>query len=226
MSAPFVSEATGRNMVAITAPVFSPDREFLGMLGRTIHLFELLSKLGTNLPHDVDRGFALAEEREWRLLDHSWIPNQSDEWDTMLKEIGVGSTEFFDRLQLDDAVKTRIRTESGKDVRFPDYNDPIGSVNHPGAKKFADYSLAAFAEVKVGDTNWWVIVQESKTAAHKPVKEMTYKAKWYGWLAFLVVVPIIGLLWFLVSRALNVRSLQQWPQKGESRSRLTGISTH
>ena len=221
MSEAFVSNATHRKMVAITVPVYSKDGEFIGMLGRTNHLFELLSNL--HLQDDVDRKFALSDGS--RLLDHSWIPKMRDEWDTRLKKIGLGSEEFFDGLLLNDDVRLQL-ADGVEAVRFPKYVDPVSRIDHPEAKVFGDYSLGAFAEVNVGDKKWWVIVQESAKAVRTPVREMETRALQYAGLAFLVLVPIIGLLWYLLSRSLNDRGSQQWPKQGNSRSgRLTGIST-
>lgn len=228
MSSAFVSDATDRKMVAITVPVYSEDGEFIGMLGRTNHLFELLSNL--KLPDDVERGFALTDGT--KLLDHSWILKNTADWDKRLKEIGVSpeepdaSKEFFDSLRLDKAVINKLATGSDNDLKFSDYKDPISKLDHPDAKKYEDYSLAAFAEVNVGDKKWWVIVQESASEAQAPVKEMWKRAVWYGGLALAIIIPIIGLLWFLLSRALNDRGGNRWPKQGDPRSgRLTGIST-
>ena len=82
-----------------------------------------------------------------------------------------------------------------------DYIDPVGRFN---PEEYGGEWLAAFC--RVGNTGWFAIVQERKSAVLRPVAAMASRLRRDGAWALAVSGVLIGTLWLVVLRGLKERS--------------------
>ena len=115
--------------------------------------------------------------------------------------------KLFQGLQLDqDAVRQiqeMLGTEGKKhaEVRLELYHDPVGRLKDPAAASYRGDWMAAVALVR--GTGWMVIVQERRDAALLPVHAMADRASRQAWLAVLMAVAMMAIVWFFVWRAFS-----------------------
>lgn len=203
ISLPFISKSTGAYMVVINVPIKNKEGKVIGLIARSTHLQDLLESYSEGIRHngDVGRIVAIADCREWHVLDHPWINRQ--------KAQDISQTEF-DRIKfsqelidsLKELQKDKSQTGNTKVLRNDDYVDPISIFD----KEFEGEWLAAFA--LIGDTGWAAIVQERKLDALKPVEQMNRELLRYGvWAVIVTIVLIVILLYFVLN------ALQETPIK-------------
>lgn len=217
LSLPYPSEATGRNAVSLSVPVWDEKHErVIGVLGRSMELGQLLAQFApSNRSNgsedaDINRTIALVDDRNWRLLDHPWMSVDHLE-ELTPKDVG--------KLRLtDDAVQQlRQNPEVATEPAAPDviqidgYLDPAGEFD---SKAYGGEWLAAFC--RVGTTGWIAVVQERKLAALRPVDAMAARLRRDGAWALAVSGVLIGTLWLVVLRGLNER--QERPRSPSNES--------
>ena len=154
LSTPFRSRATGQYMVALAVPVRGDDGRVVGLLARTVHLYQLLDAWEQRLQSDhspAPRLLALADTEDGelrRLLDHRWI------------------TTAEVRQHDDEEMRQLLAFPSGTPVFqiSASYDDPIGRTD----PAYREPWLAATAPV--GETGWLAIVQERREPVLEPVE--------------------------------------------------------
>ncbi len=209
LSLAYKSQATGQNVASLTVPVWDEKHErVIGVLGRSMQLGQLLSpyvpgnrrEAEADDPGDRTRKIVLIDDRNWRLLDHPWLTEE--------RRDGVTNDEVR-QLRLSEAVISRLRptpasgepTEASVVIQMRDYIDPVGQFN---PKDYGGEWLAAFC--RVGDTGWFAIVQERKSAVLRPVDALAARLRRDGAWALVVSGVLIGTLWLVVLRGLKERS--------------------
>lgn len=212
VSLSYKSQATGLNMVSLTVPVWDKTHErVIGVLGRSMELEQLLSPYVHGLQRDADletdstRKIVLIDDRNWELLDHPWISDQ--------RRLDP-SKEDVPTLRLSEATIERLRptskpgvpAEASVVIQMRDYVDPAGQFD---PQQYGGEWLAAFC--RVGDTGWFAIVQERKSAVLRPVAAMASRLRRDGAWALVVSGVLIGTLWLVVLRGLKERSERPVP---------------
>ncbi|MBM3758461.1 MAG: hypothetical protein FJW38_31370 [Acidobacteria bacterium] len=86
-------------------------------------------------------------------------------------------------------------------IQMRDYIDPVGEFS---PDEYGGEWLAAFS--RVGDTGWFAIVQERKSAVLRPVDAMAARLRRDGAWALVLSGVLIGTLWLVVLRGLKERS--------------------
>jgi serine/threonine protein kinase len=208
LSQTYRSQATSEPAVSLTVPVWDPKQErVIGVLGRSMKLGQLLSPYVPRGRSETDaddagdrtRKVVLIDDRSWQLLDHPWM--------TTRRPDGVPDEEIR-QLRLSDETITRLRPTSaaGESADVPvviqmrDYIDPVGQFD---PQEYGGEWLAAFC--RVGNTGWFAIVQERKSAVLRPVDAMASRLRRDGAWALAVSGVLIGTLWLIVLRGLKER---------------------
>jgi serine/threonine protein kinase len=209
LSLSYKSQATGLNAVSLTVPVWDEKHEHvIGVLGRSMQLGQLLSPYVPGSRREVEsddsgdrtRKIVLIDDRNWELLDHPWLTEE--------RRDGVTSDEVR-QLRLSEAVISRLRPTPTSDeptaasvvIQMRDYIDPVGKFD---PDNYGGEWLAAFC--RVGDTGWFAIVQERKSAVLRPVDALAARLRRDGAWALVVSGVLIGTLWLIVLRGLKERS--------------------
>lgn len=193
ISMAFRSEATGQFMVALAAPVWSKDgTRVIGVLGRTIHLTNLLLQWEARIresagreERDGDFFLSLVDTREQPpvLLDHQWMTPAH------LKPL-KDNAKLKHMLQLDPHEFAEFRKQQVN----PAYLDPLKEVD----PQFLGEWLAACADV--GGTGWVAIVQERRTKAVEPMAELYWLFFQYGAWMSVVFIAMLFLLWWIIQK--------------------------
>ncbi len=189
MSLAFRSRATDKYMVAIAVPIWDEAREtVIGILARTIHLTDLLDQWeglirGENRAAH-ERFLTLIDTRSdsGLILDHDWM--------TPSNLGGRSDVELQQILRIDPDQVLKLRSADFSDR----YIDPIGHID----SAYNIPWLAAYAPV--GETGWVAVVQESRTAALKPVEDLQSVFLRYGIAALVVFSVMLAILWYLIHR--------------------------
>lgn len=206
LSLPYVSQATGINVTSLTVPVWDEKHErVIGVLGRSMESGRLLAPYVPSKRIDedganVDRQVLLIDDRTWQLLDHPWMTSEH------LESLSMAEKR---RLRLSEAVIAQLRptpasgepTTASVVIQMRDYIDPVGQFN---PQDYGGEWLAAFC--RVGDTGWFAIVQERKSAVLRPVDALAARLRRDGAWALVVSGVLIGTLWLVVLRGLKERS--------------------
>jgi hypothetical protein len=107
---------------------------------------------------------------------------------------------------MSDATVQRIRKGLAegdgavrKVVKLPVYQDPVAQLADANSSFYSGDWIAALAPVE--GTGWLVIVQERRDAALQPVQTMADRASRQAWLAVLIAVAMMAMVWFFVWRA-------------------------
>lgn len=190
ISIPFRSQNTGQFMVAIAVPIWDEaHREVVGVLGRTLHLADLLNQWevrheDASMQMSHTRFLALVDTREQRamLLDHPWLTDHLTE----LHDHEVREQLRFDVKKSADLV---ARTHDSN------YEDPMG--RHDEAYRGA--WLAAFAPV--GRTGWVAVVQERRDIALQPIDRIRQVFVNAGLMSLVIIAAMFAVLWYLMQRA-------------------------
>ena len=214
LSLSYKSQATGQNAVSLTVPVWDEKHEqVIAVLGRSMQLGQLLSPYvpanrstgDVEEVNDQTRQIALADDRGWQLLDHPWMRIE--------RRDGVSEEEVRQlRLSEETIAQLRPTPASGEPAETPvviqmrDYIDPVGQFD---PQEYGGEWLAAFC--RVGDTGWFAIVQERKSAVLRPVDAMASRLRRDGAWALAVSGVLIGTLWLIVLRGLKERGEHPTP---------------
>lgn len=192
VSIPFRSQNTGQFMIAIAVPVWNASHsEVVGVLGRTLHLADLLNQWEVRhedraLRMSHTRFLALVDTREQRamLLDHPWLTDHLNE---------LHDHEIREQLRFDakDSADLVARTHDET------YQDPMGRQD---AAYQGDW-LAAFAPV--GKTGWVAVVQERRDVALQPIDRIRLVFVNAGLMSLVLIGAMFAVLWYLMRRATN-----------------------
>ncbi len=208
VSVAYKSTTTDRQTVALSVPVRDSAGNVVGIFARSANLGDFQSRLGRRIQADdtdsVKRIIALAEFRtsgELRLLDHPYLTEEF----VQSAEAAERDEELFQNLRMDEDTAKQIQnalnsdTDGRNEVKLPIYRDPVGQLKDASAVRYVDEWMAAMAPVR--GTGWVVIVQERRDAALTPVQTMADRATRQAWLAVLVAVAMMLVVWFFVWRA-------------------------
>jgi hypothetical protein len=209
VSVAYKSTTTDRQTVALSVPVRNSAGEVIGVFARTANLGDLQSRLGRRIQDkdddSVKRIIALAEFREsqnLRLLDHPYLTVEF----VKSAEQKAQDVEVLEKLTMNEDTVQRIRkelaegdTDVRKVVKLPIYQDPVAQLQDKNSSFYAGEWIAALAPVE--GTGWLVIVQERRDAALQPVQTMADRASRQAWLAVLIAVAMMAIVWFFVWRA-------------------------
>ena len=207
VSTAFRSDATGRYMVALSVPVRNKAGEVIGVFARTAHLGDLQARLGQRMQgsaaDSVRRIIALADSRDWQLLDHPWLT------ESVLGQTPETVDQVFGQLHMDEQTVAQITSSlesdlshSG-DVRLPVYKDPVGKLNDADAQDYQRPWMAAMSPIGHMQEPWMVIVQEERAAALQPIEDMAERATRHAWMAVLVALSLMAIVWSFVWQAFN-----------------------
>lgn len=195
----FRSSNTGQFMVAIAVPVWNAEgSEVIGVLARTLHLGDLLKRWEQRIYQAGGSGesrfLSLVDLRVSppMLLDHHWLTDPEN-----LKSIR-DEAQLKDLLQLRPDEEALLRTAARKGQGLSDYRDPLAS--HVSA--YQEPWLAAVAPVSGID--WMAIVQERRAEAVQPMADVQWMFLRYFLLVILVVVMLLGVLWWSLKRVMAV----------------------
>lgn len=221
ISTVFRSDATGKFMVAITTPVFSPDgNSVIGVLGRTQHLYDLLADYEQQAASGADKGttvdpsevaqrmleskqqLALIDMRNLQLVAHPWMT---------LDHVKDLSEEEIAQLRISEKAAREIEQQLGPaspgvaegTVQIHDYRDPVGKADF-APEQFGGHWLAAARPV-VG-TEWLVLVQERRDSAIASAERMRSDLLVYAVAALAVGGGLILMFWYFVTQALTERT--------------------
>jgi len=208
VSVAYKSTTTDHQTVAMSVPVRNKAGDVIGVFARTANLGDLQSRLGRRIQDEeqdsVRRMIALAEFRRsdsLRLLDHPYLTEEF----VHSAEASERDEELFGHLKMDENIVRQIQSslKSGpgerNEIKLPVYLDPVGQLADPAAAAYRGEWMAAMAPVH--GTGWMVIVQERRDAALRPVQTMADRASRQAWLAVLIAVVMMAIVWFFVWRA-------------------------
>jgi len=192
----------GTYKVAISVPVWDLEHhKVIGVLARTIPLGQLLNEYQSLIRgEDVDRIIALVDVRSWKLLDHRWMTN------ARLSEL---SNDTFEQLSIEDPQRSQLArldklVIGGQPLNGEDrdllYVDPVGKFD----PEYSEPWLAAFWPVR--HTSWIAIVQEQRSAALQPVREIHDRLVRYAVIGLIVCCAVVAALWFFVMRSMTRRN--------------------
>ena len=220
VSVAFKSQATNRYMVALSVPVRSADGKVIGVFARTLHLGELQMRLGRDLHGNSSAVIALADRRQSMLLDH---PSLTEKFCEQLSD--RQADEMFQQLTLSEADQAAIAAAGEKagaddaiDIQTATYTDPVSRLNFPIAKDYAGEYIAAMSSLRSSRMPWLVIVQQNRAAALTTVRKMDARAARQAWLAVIVSLGAMLLVWLFVWNALA--------RAKDSKPRRTKLGTH
>jgi serine/threonine protein kinase len=223
----FTEVLNERHLVAVSVPVFDDSDNVVGVLGRTIEIRSLLDVYnhaifaepdsGSLAPDDT-REIALIERSRGNVLDHTWFDKHHQELrqQTLKPEV----LESF-RVSADVREKLQRLAPSEAPLGKPDsdvddhYVDPLSHLD-VATKDLDGEWIAAFAAVP--GTDWVAVVQERRTAALEPVRDMRSRLTRTGLWALVGSCGLIGLLWYFVGRALIDRGPRLWPLRPNRRA--------
>ncbi len=199
LSTVFQSTATGTWKVAISTPLKQGDT-FVGIVALTVELGRLGELLG-----------GVASDRQFNVLvdgragDSRGVILQHPLFIRLLAEQGRLNADFS------IAPEYRVALDGWDEKRL--YEDPLG--RHPQGQAYRRHWIAAQRRVLLGrgdatagdrntpplDTGLVVIVQEDYDLAAAPVYSLARSLVRQGLLAFAVVMLVVGVLWYFVTRA-------------------------
>ncbi len=207
VSLAFRSDATGKYMVALSVPVRDRNDQVIGVFARTAHLGDLQSRLGQRMqgaPADtVRRIIALADSRDWQLLDHPYLT------ESVLGQSPAQVARIFSQLHIDPETVAKIEADQQRDasgigdIRLRQYRDPVGRLQDPAAREYQGSWMAAMSRVSNVGNPWMVIVQEEQAAALGPIDQMAERATRHAWFAVLAAMSLMAVVWTIVWRAFN-----------------------
>ncbi len=195
VSAAYTSEATGQYAIAIAVPVWNEEKtEVIGVLGRSLHLPDLLDRWEKPLHDDAtgadQRFLALAqidsEDDSLFLLDHNWM-NPAN----MKSHMERGSKSKEPRIRISTEQSQHLLQERSTAT----YIDPIAKLD----PRFDGEWLAASYPVE--DSKWIAIVQERRDIALKPMEDLRHLFYRSGYFAITIFSVMLGVFWVLLRRA-------------------------
>lgn len=212
ISSAFRSDATGQYMVVIAAPVWNADHsQVIGVLGRSIHLTDLLSKWEERIREGTSNaGEAAISEEDIFLsiidmhvdapmfLDHHWMTQENLAQYSERVEDSADDRRLKEFLALS---KAEIEQFKNRDRSY-NYADPLAArlkaIDDPNASKYEGVWLAAFSEVN--QAGWLAIVQERRSRVVAPMLELYDVFLRYGLWTLMLFCIVLTALWWLIQR--------------------------
>lgn len=237
ISIPFKASSSELYVVALSVPVFDPQRaeDVIGVLCRTLTLGSLIKDYQRNWQSQstdgVNRKLAIVDggdldgERHWQLLAHSWMDDsqlgQISEADfRKLRLKGIIDDEVLENLE--QLIRQNKKGEStdvkGEFDRTRHYIDPVHQFD---PDTYGGEWLAAFSPV--GSTKWAAVVQERKDVALRPVEELKARMLNSAIGGVLVVLGLVAGSWWLIVALLNERA-PRWLKFWKPRSLKSGAT--
>ncbi len=221
LSTVFQSTATGTWKVAISTPVME-DGAFLGIVALTVELGRLGEMLGGS--EGVRQFNVLVDGREG---DSRGVILQHPLFMHLLQQQGYLDAEFS------TAKEYRVPLDHWGEERL--YVDPLG--HHPQGQAYRRRWIAAKRQVLLEpekrqaagsnaapqDTGLIVIVQEDYDLAAAPIYNLGRSLVRQGLLAFSVVMLVVGVLWYFVTRAIRDPNETLRRRQGGPRSNSTTL---
>lgn len=229
VSVAYMSESTKRYMIALSVPIRNSEGRLIGLLSRALHLGDLQERLGNDIQQvseselasrgTFSRLIALADRRDGQLLDHPWMKPEFQEGRTAteLKEI-------FQRLRLPEESLKAVNEQAARNaeestggpltIRQSRYQDSVGTIDNPTAKKFSGDWIAAMSSLGSEQMPWLVIVQERRDRALLPVRRMEQRSIRQVLYAVVASIATMGLLWLVVWRAFRREAATAFPDAG------------
>ncbi|MCA9062732.1 MAG: protein kinase [Planctomycetaceae bacterium] len=225
VSLAFLSEATNRYMVALSVPLRNRRGEVIGVFARTAHLGDLQARLGQRFQNsnaqNVHRIIALADSRNWQLLDHPFLSRE------VLTESSGDIEALFRKLRINHATVEHIRSQlqdadsSTGNIRISEYADPVAELPNRGAEVFDGEWMAAMAPIESMQSPWMVIVQERRDEALQPVADMATQATRQAWIAVITGLSLMGIVWTFVWRGWKRTMAPRGRTRGQTSDHLT-----
>ena len=200
VSLPFLSDATGRMMIAISTPVRDERGRTIGLLARTLHLDVLLAEYdvtkrgieaageGTAELRSIPRVIALYERRTGELLDHPWLDRRPN---VTAAEKAAAALPAEEQTAL-----AALKEHGGPGFRTLSHLDPVARA--PGGARYAGRWVAAF--YPVGGTDWVAVVQERRDDALAPIESLWKWPRLIGLAVAGAVLAGLATAWFWLSR--------------------------
>jgi serine/threonine protein kinase len=212
LSVPFESEVSQHLLIALSAPLRDATTgEVRGVLGRTIPLDSLLATYRGRVLNPDQRqvggqwSIALYDLQSGVVLDHSVSPAPSQDLPSPVTEAEQGRHPPLPEdlreqlLRLQHAVATG-QNPAGSQFRFQ-HSDPLRTAANP------DVTLAAFWPV--AGSQWIAVVQEPRSAALQPVREIRNQMLGYALAGTALVLALIAAAFVILRRALHSRSTRR-----------------
>ncbi|WP_373651065.1 serine/threonine protein kinase [Schlesneria sp. DSM 10557] len=237
ISIPFKSASNELYVVALSVPVFDPQKseDVIGVLCRTLTLGSLIKDYQRNwqtqISDGVNRKLAIVDggdldgERHWQLLAHSWMDDsqlgQISEADfRKLRLKGIVDDEVLENLEelIRQNKKGDPSVAKGEYDRTRHYLDPVHQFD---PDTYGGEWLAAFSPV--GNTKWAAVVQERKDVALRPVEELKARMLNSAIGGVLVVLGLVAGSWWLIVALLNERA-PRWLKFWQPRAARTGTT--
>lgn len=208
VSLAFQSRNTKQYMVCVAVPVYDQTgTEVLGVLGRTIHLTDLLNQWERRIRNDdqhpashvcEDRFLSLVDMRETipYLLDHNWMSEEN------LASL-ADDAKLKKRIQLTDQERQILEDAVEGNQVITDYVDPLADVD----PRYEGEWLAAVTAIE--STNWIAIVQERRSEAVAPMHELRKIFVYYGQLMFIIFGIMLVILGWLIRRLTTPQTVRK-----------------
>jgi hypothetical protein len=208
LSVPFESEVSERLLIALSVPLRDNTGQVRGVLGRTIPLESLLTSYRGRVLNPDQRqvggqwSIALYDLHSRLVLDHSFSQPQSPSRDGPSAGLHAGRQpavpqELHDQLrELQQHVSTGTNPQ-GTQFRFQ-HRDPLRT------EATSEEALAAFWPIAGSD--WIAVVQEPRSAALRPVREIRNQMLGYAFAGTALVLALIAAGVSILRRALRSRT--------------------
>lgn len=209
VSLSYKSQATGLNMVSLTAPVWDDKHErVIGVLGRSMELAQLLSPYVPGRHRDAEadeeadssRRIVLIDDRNWQLLDHPWISDEHRD----------DPTKDVPSLRLSDETIARLRfprQHPASRRRFQSsFKCEITSIRSDNSARTNTAANGSPRSVELATPAGSRSFKSRKSAVLRPVDAMAARLRRDGAWALVLSGVLIGTLWLVVLRGLKERS--------------------
>lgn len=209
LSVPFESEVSQHLLIALSVPLRDgATGQIRGVLGRTIPLDSLLATYRGRVLNPDQRqvggqwSIALYDLHSGLVLDHSLSRPESPSSDSLSMDSHTDRhpaipQELHDQLrQLQQQVSSGSNPQ-GKQFRFQ-HRDPLRT------EATSEEALAAFWPIAGSD--WIAVVQEPRSAALRPVREIRNQMLGYAFAGTALVLALIAAGVSILRRALRVRT--------------------
>lgn len=230
VSAPFLSTTTKRWKIAVCTPIFAPDEQdsdstsVKGVLVLTINLgnFDLIPPASANTSGNEELAKGKPKEdviavlvdghegndgaRQGTLLQHPLLQVLANQPDLSLAKL---------TFQVEPGQMKQLQKEGSYSYIDPVSKDPRGGGQGKDwiGNSYAGEWIATMRPVDISrrinqsesteneyKTDLYLLVQERTDSAVAPVRELVAKLSREGWFAFLSVIGLISVLWYIVYR--------------------------
>ncbi|MFN9201407.1 MAG: serine/threonine protein kinase [Planctomycetaceae bacterium] len=208
LSVPFESEVSERLLIALSVPLRDTTGQVRGVLGRTIPLESLLTSYRGRVLNPDQRqvggqwSIALYDLHSGLVLDHSLSRPESPSRDAPSSGPDAGwhppvPSDLRDQLSKLQQHIASGNNPQGTQFRFQ-HRDPLQT------EATSEEALAAFWPIAGSD--WIAVVQEPRSAALRPVREIRNQMLGYAFAGTALVLALIAAGVSILRRALRSRT--------------------